>query len=56
MTNAFRSSNCKKKKRKKENHITIITTNNNILVTRPSKPNNYSIYFQGVSELTFVLP
>lgn len=54
MTNAFRSSNCKKKK---ENHITIITINNkNILVTRPSKPNNYSIYFQGVSELTFVLP
>ena len=53
MTNAFRSSNCEKKK----NHITFITiNNNNILVTRPSKPNNYSIilYIQGVSE--FVLP
>ena len=43
MTNAFRSSNCEKKK--KRNHITIITINNkNILVTRPSKPNNYSIF------------
>ena len=51
MTSAFRSSNCEKKK----NHITIITiNNNNILVTRPSKPNNYSIYTKDVSE--FVLP